>query len=147
MFMDGRAKPEWDSSYPNNDHVDNVNVPSKTMWMHCSTYGGWSIRGVFADPGKAIGDHMGGDNFTFQDGHAATFPVKPQVDFWVATGGNAEGIGGGDCPVDPRGENSFTYPPEMNVVGSIAGADWWVVPWYPDLPRCGHDDPRETRKN
>ena len=67
---------------------------------------------------------MDGENFSFIDGHAKTYKVKPIKEHWRATGGSGGGFG---LP-------AYTYPPSLNVAGNISEAEWWVPPAYPDGP-------------
>ena len=104
------------------DHLDNVIVPAKTMWLHCRSVG--QNEPAPRGDGLTAGVHMGGVNFNFVDGHASMFSRQPIVDHWYASGG------GGGSP----GDYAYTYPPEFNVSGRFAGADFWVSPWYPNAP-------------
>ena len=79
------------------------------------------------------GVHMGGANYTFMDGHGATFPIQPNIDYWFATGGGST-LDDGGCATGAVGETLYTYPPELHTAGQVAGADWWVVGYYPDAP-------------
>ena len=117
MFEDERVVPDG-----HHDNVDNANVPSKTMWFHDTQVGSY-FRGPLGN-GHMSGAHMGGDNFSFIDGHAKTYKVKPIKDYWRATGGS-----GGN-----NGLPAYTYPPSLNVAGNISEAEWWVPPAYPDGP-------------
>ena len=116
LFEDERVVPEG-----HHDHRDNVNVPSKTMWMHCSEAGTYT-PGPLAN-GHMTGAHMGSDSFMFVDGHAATFKVEPIINWAQATG-----------RYDDNTAYTYTYPPVLNQRSSLAGAQWWSIPWYPDGP-------------
>ena len=107
------------------DDVDSVNVPGKTMTIHCGTIGD-NDRAV---DGKwtMTGAHLGGENFNFIDGHAATFDPTPVKDWWEASIG-APGT------FYPYGLLAFTYPPQLNTEGSRSEAKWWVPPAYPEGP-------------
>ena len=115
-------------SVPNGHHenVDAVNVPSKTMWFHCSQVGDYN-RGPLGQGSVLTGVHMGGANFAFMDGHAKTFKVKPIQDYWRATGGHMNSRPNLGLP-------AYTYPPNLNVEGKVSEAEWWVPPTYPDGP-------------
>ena len=119
-----------------NDHEEGVAVPAKTLWLNCNQIG-TGQTGIFADPGRMPpGVHMNSGNYSFVDGHAETNSIEPFQDFWIATGGSAtlSNQTFTNCPPDPRGEHAFTYPPELNVPGSVSGAEWWAIPWYPIAP-------------
>ena len=102
MFIDSRVNYHRTS-------IDDVKVPTKTMWMHC----GWTytyMPGVWAP--RLTGAHNGGENFVFIDGHAATFKSQPFWDWHRKSG-------------------SWAY---TNLPNRHPGrAEWWTVPWYPDL--------------
>ena len=123
MFEDERLVPDG-----HHDNVDNVNIPSKTLWSHCHDQGG-GRAGIF---GWQNGVHMGAMNYSFLDGHAKTYESGIFNEMWAATGGSFPGIPTWSIPYAGYGQRMYTYPPELN--GSPAEAQWWVVPWYPDLP-------------
>ena len=107
------------------DHVDNVNVPSKMQWSNCNQIG-IVEAGIWANPDlMPYGVHQNSGNYSFVDGHAQTNSVRPFQDWWSATAGGGPG---------EYGDNAFTYPPELNIEGSVAGAEWWTIPWYPAGP-------------
>ena len=54
------------------DHVDNIRVPSKTIWFHGSQVGHY-LRGPLGD-GHMSGAHMSGDNFSVM---SSTVTPKP----------------------------------------------------------------------
>ena len=110
---------------PNGRHenLDIVNIPSKSMWFHCSRIGNFN-RAPLGHV-HMVGAHMGGDNFSFIDGHAQTYKVEPIKEYWRATGGSKAGS---------RGLPAYTYPPTLNVAGKVHEAEWWVPPTYPDGP-------------
>ena len=70
---------------------------------------------------------MDGENFSFIDGHAKTFKVKPVQDYWKATGGHMQSR-------PDLGLPAYTYLPNLNVPGKVPEAEWWVLPTYPDGP-------------
>ena len=125
LFTDPRGTAQKQNPYY---HIDSVTVPGKTMWIQCnrSASGG---RGLWY---WRNGVHLGGTNFGFVDGHAETVSVKPLQEFWLATGGGVKPPGHRG-PID-HGGIAYTYRPDMNNERSVAGADWWTVPWYPQAP-------------
>ena len=121
MFEDERQVPPG-----HHDNIDNVAVPGKTMWMHCKHSGSYQY-GVW---GWHEGVHMGEFAVVFNDGHAQDDQVQPFNDHWLATGGVPR------SPQSPAeyGLYAYTYPPELNEDSLIAGARWWVPPYYPSGP-------------
>ena len=102
-----------------NDHQDSVNVPTKTMWMHCSEAGTYA-RTAYGD-NNMIGIHNRSDNFIFVDGHAKGHDVQPLKDWW---------------DVHQTSVVSYTYPPGKDPnLGSLAEAQWWIKPWYPNTTK------------
>ena len=136
LFEDERLVPPG-----HHDNVDNVNVPGKNLWAHCVDVGsldGW--YGVWAGFINSYGDsaqgrggngHNGAVNWSFIDGHAESSDFSPFAEYWIATGGIAD-----FAPQTPgeKGDYAYTYPPEANSAGSVAEADWWVPPHYPEAP-------------
>ena len=127
MFADERLVPPG-----HHDSVDNVIVPGKTMWMHCadvarSDYGIWAGN-INSYSGNG---HMGSVNFSFIDGHAESYAFQPFAEFWIATGGIAN-----FSPPSPSqyGRRAYTYPPLKNRLQSVADAEWWIPPYYPEGP-------------
>ena len=111
------------------DHADNVAVNSKTQWIHCTKVGA-STRGPLGNH-HMDGVHMGGDNFAFVDGHASTHDIKPFQDWRIATAGTRDAI---PPTGNSEGLHAYTDPPELNIEGSIAEAQWWTPLRYPDAP-------------
>ena len=124
LFEDERTVPDG-----HHDNVDNVAADSKTMWFHDTQVGTYTRSAIGNH--HMTGAHMGGDNFTFVDGHAKTYDVKPIQDWWIATGGTRDAF---PAAGNSQGAGAYSYPPNLNVEGSIANAEWWVPPWYPDGP-------------
>ncbi len=111
MFVDHTRMPhKW-------QRISNIYQPVKTATLYCSYYG----PGVFAGTWAQIleGRHNGTENFLFMDGHAGVVDSQPLIDFWQANGG----------ATGSHGAYSYTYPPGVNP----GQAQWWTVPWYPDL--------------
>ena len=136
LFEDERLVPPG-----HHDNVDNVNVPGKTLWTHCADVGAlWGWDGVWPANINSYGDsaqgpggngHNGAVNWSFIDGHGESNDLSPVADMWLATGGAAN-----FSPQTPAeyGNYAYTYPPEVNSADSVAEADWWVPPHYPEAP-------------
>ena len=126
MFTDERLVPH--------DHVDNVTVPGKMMWLKCDATGSGG-PGVF---GWEEPVHVIGLNFSFIDGHAKTYDAAPINEHWYATGGGDPTPFGlpywrySSLLAAGFGLSSYTYPPEFG--NSPSDAEWWTVPWYPNEP-------------
>ena len=81
------------------------------------------------------GVHQNSGNYSMVDGHGETNSLRPIQEWWLDTGGGTTVVNpGSGCLPEPRGENAFTYPPDMNTARDVAGAEWWVQPWYPAGP-------------
>ena len=130
MFEDENALPEG-----LHDNADKVAVSAKTMWRHCSSIS--NLKPGARGNSIMSGAHMDGVNLSFMDGHGRTFNVKPFWEWFIATGGSRHvrhpdpAFG---CTGNTAGRYAFTYPPGLNVAGSVAGAEWWIPPSYPDGP-------------
>lgn len=103
--------------------LDNVNVPSKTVWLHCLAFGLNYSSGVLGNE-HLDGIHNGSDSYIFVDGHTSTYSAEPIWDWWVATGGSRE------QPPYSSGLAAYTYPPELE--SNPNEAQWWTLPWFPD---------------
>ena len=122
MFEDERRVPPG-----HHYNIGSVVVPGKTMWQHCARAGDYR-EGVWGD--HTLAAHMRGVNFGFIDGHAKTEDFTPFEDWWFATGGRSRLPG---TPSD-YGERAYTYPPVLNQISTLPGAQWWSIPWYPVGP-------------
>ncbi len=121
MFVDSRWR---DAGNAQETHFGDVNMPAKTLMIHCGWPGPGEQGGLF---GQYFLNwvHHASANFVFVDGHAATYKSKPIIDWWVQTGGTL------DWGAPVYGTYASHYPPQAASPGL---AEWWVVPWYPDPP-------------
>ena len=115
--------------------VDDVNVPSKNVWLWGADYSFGSTSGSVDQWQNAV--HQGAINVAFIDGHARTYDAKPINEDWEAGGGSVPPVmkiptwkTGGRT----YGVGAYTYPPADYNFGDPSGADWWTVPWYPSTP-------------
>ena len=128
MFADERLVPPR-----HHENIDNLNVPGKTMWMHCGDVA-WADYGLWAgfiNSYNGTDGHNGAVNLSFVDGHAEANPFAPVAQWWLATGGVAHFAAG--TPAE-YGDRAYVYPPLENNATAIAGAQWWIPPHYPEAP-------------
>ena len=74
-----------DARYWSNTSISDVDVPTKTVWLHCALVGANFSHSVHTeligiDPD---GIHLGSDNYLFVDGHAASYSPDPITDTWL----------------------------------------------------------------
>ena len=117
------------------DNIDNVVVPGKNVWQFGADYSFGTILESVDQWQNAV--HAGAINIAFVDGHSRPYDAKPINDDWAAQGGSVPPVmkiptwkTGGRT----YGPGAYTYPPGEFNFSDPSGAEWWVVPWYPNAP-------------